>query len=284
MKIDIQALIEKIKEKLPFGKKEEEVEVEEVIEESADGEEKVEAAEVDVEEEDEGEEEEEESEEDATKKKRSKYIKIAAGIVVAFFALDEFTKDKEGSKPQPTKKVRAKKKSTKKPKKTPKKKVAKKKKVEKEVKVVVEPKAAPAPAPAPVPAPPVVEKKVEIKREISSVPPAPKQEPETLALDVTEIVDEIETPSKEEIQRPAEFVAAPDYNEVGRGLVYNCKGKHWACVDKYSYFACRDNLKWSKENSKPFECFTKDVYKNEVDCRVIQTHFVNTNEKTDFCK
>ena len=99
-----------------------------------------------------------------------------------------------------------------------------------------------------------------------------------------DIVDEIGTPTDEELKGPAEFVAAPEYSEVGRGLVYNCKGKHWACINKYSYFACRDNLKWAKENKKVLECYTKDVYRNEKDCRIIQTHYINTNLKTDFCK
>lgn len=286
MKLDINALKEKIMELIPFGKK---GEVEVDVEETPEGEE------VDVEvkvkegEEEESEEEEDEEEEDdeeaAAKKKKGLYIKVAAGIVVAFFALDEMTKDtEEAPKKAPVKKTRAKKKKAKQPKKAPKKKVAEKKKVE-----------APKPPPEKVKAiqpPAVVKEEKPVKRDISSVPPTPppppppkaEKEPAELALEVEEIVEEIGTPTEEELKGPAEYVAPPDYSEVGRGLVYNCKGKHWACVDKNSFFACRDNLKWAKENGKGFECFTKDVYRNERDCRIIQTHFINTNLKTDFCK
>jgi hypothetical protein len=283
MKLDINALKEKIMELIPFGKKGEvEVDVEETAEgEEVDVEVKVKEGEEEIEEE-----EEEDDEEAAAKKKKGLYIKVAAGIVIAFFALDEMTKDtQEAPKRAPVKKSRAKKKKAKKPKKAPKKKVAEKKKAKPPAKKVE--------APAPV----VVKEKKPVKRDISSVQPTPpvkptppsgppkaEKEPEELALEVEEIVEEIGTPTEEELKGPAEYVVPPDYSEVGRGLVYNCKGKHWACVDKNSYFACRDNLKWAKENGKGFECFTKDVYRNERDCRVIQTHFINTNLKTDFCK
>ncbi|RLA64003.1 MAG: hypothetical protein DRQ88_01125 [Epsilonproteobacteria bacterium] len=277
MKFDINALIEKIKEKIPFGQKEEE-EVVEVQEEVSDEGEETKVEEI----------EEEDDEDAAAKKKKGLYIKILAGVVVAFLAIDEFTKDKKGPPPAPTKKVRAKKKKVKKAKKAPVKKVAKEKKVEKQVKKVAMPKVEPKPE---VKLPTITKEPIKpIKREISSVPPIPpkeepkQQDPKELAIDVTEIVEEIGTPTTEELKGPAEYVSPPDYTEVGRGLVYNCRGKHWACVDKNSYFACRDNLKWSKENTKAPECFTKDVYRNEKDCRVIQTHFVNTNEQIDFCK
>jgi len=302
MKIDLKALKEKIMGMIPFRKKEEVEEIleEEVVEEKAE-EAEVAKAEGEVEAEAEAEEEldeeaEELDEEEAAKKKKSLYIKAAVGIVVAFFILDEFTKDEKTKAPAPTKKMKSKKaqkKKSKKPKKAPTKKIA-----EKEVaKPAVQP-------PKKVEAP-----KKEVKREISSVPPVPPPEPkkkevlvieepkkteiivkekpkkaEELALDVSDIVGEIGTPTEEELKGPAPFVAAPDYNEVGRGLIYNCKGKHWACVDKNSYFACRDNLKWTKENNKGPECFTKDVYRNEKDCRIIQTHFINSNEDTEFCK
>lgn len=278
MKLDLNSLKEKIMDLIPFGKKED-VEIEEVeAEETPEGEE-VEVKTKASEEEDE-EEEEEEDEEAAAKKKKGLYIKIAAGIVVAFFAFDEMTKDSGDAPKAPVKKTRAKKKKASKPKKAPKKKVAKKEQVEKPAKKVE------APKPVLQVQPPALVKEPEatVKRDISSVPPTPKQETQELAKEVEKIVEEIGAPTEEELKGPAEYVDPPTYDEVGRGLVYNCKGKHWACVDKNSYFACRDNLKWAKGNGKGFECFTKDVYKNENDCRIIQTNFINTNLKTDFCK
>ena len=41
-----------------------------------------------------------------------------------------------------------------------------------------------------------------------------------------------------------------DYKRLGRGLVYNCRSKFWACLNKKEYLNCRGNLKWSKLNKK----------------------------------
>ncbi|MBT7610409.1 MAG: hypothetical protein HN576_11680 [Bacteriovoracaceae bacterium] len=76
----------------------------------------------------------------------------------------------------------------------------------------------------------------------------------------------------------------PDYIIIGRGLVYNCEGKHWACVDKSSYFQCSRNFKQSRiQNIKP-ACSVIAVYRSDEDCQVVQTHKINTSSPTDFCK
>jgi hypothetical protein len=80
-----------------------------------------------------------------------------------------------------------------------------------------------------------------------------------------------------------EYVSPPNYKRLGRGLIYNCIGKHWACVDKFSYFQCLENKKWSTTNSKNPECVTQNVYATDEDCAVVQTHYINTREATDFC-
>ena len=44
---------------------------------------------------------------------------------------------------------------------------------------------------------------------------------------------------KDKITEQKEYIKPPSYERVGRGLVYNCAGKHWACVNKRSYFSCK---------------------------------------------
>lgn len=79
------------------------------------------------------------------------------------------------------------------------------------------------------------------------------------------------------------YIPPPNYLRSGRGLVYNCREKHWACVDKFSYFTCFENQKWNEKNSRPSECVTRDVYASVGDCTAIQKFYVNKPEPTDFC-
>ena len=87
---------------------------------------------------------------------------------------------------------------------------------------------------------------------------------------------------KEEEKSP-DYIEPPTYQRFGRGLVYNCKGKHWACVDHYSYVKCRENDKFNTENKKKKECVVRNTYASSDDCIKVQTYFTNNNEKTDFC-
>jgi len=79
------------------------------------------------------------------------------------------------------------------------------------------------------------------------------------------------------------YIEPPNYLRSGRGLVYNCKENHWACVDKFSYFTCYENQNWNKENGQSTECITRDVYASAADCTAIQKFYVNKPEPTDFC-
>lgn len=123
--------------------------------------------------------------------------------------------------------------------------------------------------------------------EPTSVPGEPvatiEQPTEEIAKDMEKVAEQVGPTSGEEI-KPAEKVDLPDYTVKGRGLVYNCTGKHWACIDRAGYLACREHMKWSEENKKSLECVVKNVYTSEDDCGVVQLHYVNTNEPTDFCK
>lgn len=80
------------------------------------------------------------------------------------------------------------------------------------------------------------------------------------------------------------YTAPPSYDQLGRGLVYNCKGKYWACVDKIAYVACNKNMKWNKSHQKAAECSVQNVYNSEEDCGVVQKFNVSTNKATDFCQ
>lgn len=80
-----------------------------------------------------------------------------------------------------------------------------------------------------------------------------------------------------------EYVEPPSYDRLGRGLVYNCSGRHWACVDRESYFKCRDNKLWAQQEEEQKECYPVAVYATEEDCRIVQAYNVNTSEPTDFC-
>lgn len=81
-----------------------------------------------------------------------------------------------------------------------------------------------------------------------------------------------------------EYVAPPDYEYKGRGLVYNCAGKHWACVDAPSYKTCEDNFSSVTFKKKTVECYPFNVYDNTRGCESMQNRVVSSNAKTGFCK
>lgn len=75
----------------------------------------------------------------------------------------------------------------------------------------------------------------------------------------------------------------PAYDQVGRGLVYNCKEKYWACLDKPAYVTCNKNMKWNKSKGNPAECAVSNIYASEEDCAKVQKYNVSTNASTAFC-
>jgi hypothetical protein len=81
-----------------------------------------------------------------------------------------------------------------------------------------------------------------------------------------------------------EYVSPPDYEYRGRGLVYNCTGKHWACVDGPSYKSCEDNFSSTTYKKKPIECYPFNVYNSTKGCELMQNRVVSSNAKTGFCK
>ena len=79
------------------------------------------------------------------------------------------------------------------------------------------------------------------------------------------------------------YVAPPPYQFSGRGLVYNCKGKHWACVDGGSYRICEDNFSGNQYLNKNTECYPFNVYQTEGGCEVMPKRMVTSSAKTNFC-
>lgn len=85
-----------------------------------------------------------------------------------------------------------------------------------------------------------------------------------------------------------DFVESPDFTltnvPVGRGLVYNCSGGHWACVPKKLYYQCRDHAKWSLSKKKSPDCVVNSVYVNLKACKEAQSFKIGQLAEADFCK
>lgn len=141
---------------------------------------------------------------------------------------------------------------------------------------------------------PIEEKKEEIK--VAEEKPLSlgetKQKEKQLDKELDKLIDGAEGIKKEE--KPAvdlkdkiaveeSYIEAPNYENLGRGLVYNCKEKFWVCVDKPTYVQCNKNMKYNKSHSKPAECAVVNVYGTTEDCGQIQKYNVSHNVATDFC-
>lgn len=115
---------------------------------------------------------------------------------------------------------------------------------------------------------------------------APDPEGSTSSDDFTDqILQDLEKQAKptEEKKTITSYVAPPDYEYQGRGLVYNCRGKHWACVDAPSYKICEDNAASVKHLGKSTECYPFNVYETTRGCEITQNRMVSSSAKTNFC-
>jgi hypothetical protein len=146
-----------------------------------------------------------------------------------------------------------------------------------------------------VPSTPVV---TEVAETIPKVGEVKAREEVDKSLD--SLIDSVEGKDKAKDQVPAEvkketnledkivaddiYTAPPLYDQLGRGLVYNCKEKHFACIDKLSYVSCNKNMKWNKSHDKPAECAVINVYNSEDDCNVVQKYNVSVSLPTPFCQ
>ncbi len=100
-----------------------------------------------------------------------------------------------------------------------------------------------------------------------------------------QILEDLEKQAKDTQvpEQKKEYVAPPDYEYRGRGLVYNCSGKHWACVDAPSYKTCEDNQSSVKYLNKKTECHPFNVYETPKGCEGVQNRMVSSSAKTEFC-
>lgn len=100
----------------------------------------------------------------------------------------------------------------------------------------------------------------------------------------TDAADKKEIKLEDKIVADDNYTPPPAYDQLGRGLVYNCKEKYWACIDKMAYVSCNKNMKWNVANGKAAECVVQNVYNSDEDCNIVQKYNVSTNKETPFCK
>jgi hypothetical protein len=74
------------------------------------------------------------------------------------------------------------------------------------------------------------------------------------------------------------YIPPAPYDQLGRGLVYNCKEKYWACINKAAYVICNKNMKWNKNHGKPAECAVQSVYGSDDDCATVQKYNVSVSK------
>ncbi len=90
--------------------------------------------------------------------------------------------------------------------------------------------------------------------------------------------------AQQETLEDSGYIFPPSYQDLGNALVYDCKGRSWACVNPESYFQCRDNMNWNSSHKKRYECYTVSVYATDLDCESIQLFNTESLAKTDFCQ
>ena len=75
----------------------------------------------------------------------------------------------------------------------------------------------------------------------------------------------------------------PLYEITGRGLVYNCVGQHWACVDREVYFKCQEVAQWAKDHQQAIRCVPANVYISTEDCTTMQLYNINKLIRPEEC-
>ncbi len=101
-----------------------------------------------------------------------------------------------------------------------------------------------------------------------------------------QILEDLENQAKKEtkiLETIKDYITPPDYEYLGRGLVYNCLGKHWACIDAPSYKKCEENASSVKYLKRKTECYPFNVYETLKGCENIQNRMVSSIAKTNFC-
>ena len=92
-----------------------------------------------------------------------------------------------------------------------------------------------------------------------------------LDTEIRDIIEKVE----EKYADKEDYESAPDYTKVGRGLVYNCKNKHWSCLNRTNYHQCRKNQIFFTKLKELPECVVFDVYYSDEDCQIKQADMIN---------
>ncbi len=142
-----------------------------------------------------------------------------------------------------------------------------------EPKVTKEEMAKPEIAKEEMPEPEVTEEEVIKKEKLSSTSPSG----EALSF----IQEMIPNP-----QKKYDFIKSPPFlsQNMGRGLVYNCQGKHWACVNKESYLQCKNHAKWSLAEEKLPDCVINSIYITFNSCKAAQFQKIEGLATPDYCE
>lgn len=111
-----------------------------------------------------------------------------------------------------------------------------------------------------------------------------------ISTDITKkLLEDLEVKLKEEKEEMKMLevlkpVGAPSYETIGYGLVYNCQGGHWACIEATGYKQCRQNYSWNKSQDVAVDCYPYATLDNEEDCSTVQQEKIDSVSKTEFCK
>ncbi len=118
--------------------------------------------------------------------------------------------------------------------------------------------------------------------ETINIPSQPQSSPEKMAATNKEAPSNEDSMASKIVENATE-TPPPVYDHLGRGLVYNCKDKFWACLDKPAYVMCNKNMKWNKSQGNAAECVVQDIYSSDEDCSKIQKYNVTMSVSTAFC-
>lgn len=89
--------------------------------------------------------------------------------------------------------------------------------------------------------------------------------------------------SHKDLSLRGEKVPEVDFYRYGRGLVFNCRDQHWACVDQQAYSLCEKNMRISKFRKLPSLCLVKEVYATEKDCERAQYQYMDNDDAMREC-
>lgn len=118
---------------------------------------------------------------------------------------------------------------------------------------------------------------------VGEATPAPSQSEMLQQLVETNPAPAASVNLSDKVEEELAYQGEPNYEKLGRGLLYNCKGKHWACVDREEYVKCTNNQNLAKSKGEKPECVIAEVYAEYQDCKTVQIYNINMAVSTSFC-